>query len=214
MEYIINKFLRAKAWQLFALIFGIPIAFEIISIGGMVANIGNGGNPNLMFSYFFALFPILMLIFMGVFFGWFWAIAIGLQEKIPADLRLKVSRFKIFFSIPFIYMLFLTIGFATFFRWLPDSPRGDSNDALLGISFAVIVPLHLFSMFCIFYCLYFVAKTIKTAELQRKVTFSDYAGEFMLIWLYFVGVWVIQPRSIKWLQKSPCKISKPSHVWS
>jgi hypothetical protein len=33
-----------------------------------------------------------------------------------------------------------------------------------------IIPAHLFSMFCIFFMLYKAAKTIKTAELQKKVT--------------------------------------------
>lgn len=59
---------------------------------------------------------------------------------------------------------------------------------------AIIVPLHLFSMFCIFYCLYFVAKTIKTAELQRETAFSDFVGEFFLIWFFPIGIWFIQPR--------------------
>jgi hypothetical protein len=60
--------------------------------------------------------------------------------------------------------------------------------------FAIIFPLHLFSMFCIFYCLYFIAKSLKSVELQRPVTFNDYAGEFVLIWFFPIGVWVIQPR--------------------
>jgi len=54
--------------------------------------------------------------------------------------------------------------------------------------------VHLFSMFCLFYCLYFIAKALKTVELQRPVTFSDYAGEFFLLWFYPVGVWILQPR--------------------
>lgn len=60
--------------------------------------------------------------------------------------------------------------------------------------FAGFVPLHLFSMFCIFYCLYFNAKALKTVEWQNTVTFSDFAGEFFLIWFFPIGVWIIQPR--------------------
>jgi hypothetical protein len=60
--------------------------------------------------------------------------------------------------------------------------------------FALIVPLHLFSMFCIFYCLYFNAKALKIVEWQRPVTFSDFAGEFFLIWFFPIGIWIIQPR--------------------
>ena len=64
----------------------------------------------------------------------------------------------------------------------------------------IIVPVHLFSMFCIFYSLYFVAKTFKTVELQRETTFSDFAGEFFLIWFYPVGVWIIQPKVNKMVE--------------
>ena len=60
--------------------------------------------------------------------------------------------------------------------------------------FVFIIPLHLFSMFCIFYCLYFVAKTYKTAELQREVSFGDFVGEFFLFWFYPIGVWFLQPK--------------------
>jgi len=49
-------------------------------------------------------------------------------------------------------------------------------------------------MFCMFYIIYFVSKTLKMAELQRNVSFSDYAGEFFLIWLYPIGIWFVQPK--------------------
>jgi bacteriorhodopsin len=71
---------------------------------------------------------------------------------------------------------------------------------VFGAIFALVVPLHLFSMFYIFYTLYFAAKTVKTVELQREVTFSDFAGEFFLIWFYPVGVWIIQPKVNKMIE--------------
>jgi len=67
--------------------------------------------------------------------------------------------------------------------------------------FGLIIPFHLFSMFCIFYCLYFVAKVFKTVELQRKVTFSDFAGEFFMIWFYPIGIWIVQPKINKMIEK-------------
>jgi len=45
-----------------------------------------------------------------------------------------------------------------------------------------------------FYCLYFISKSLKAVELQRDVTFNDYAGEFFLIWFFPIGIWFIQPR--------------------
>jgi hypothetical protein len=45
-----------------------------------------------------------------------------------------------------------------------------------------------------FYCLYFNAKVLKAVELQKPVTFSEFAGEFFLIWFFPIGIWIIQPR--------------------
>ncbi|MCG8385551.1 MAG: hypothetical protein MJA30_08430 [Cytophagales bacterium] len=191
-----ERFLKAKHWQLFLLTFGIPIILQIVIMISMLMSAGWSTkiNPTFMISYF-AVFPIVMLIFIAAFFGWFWVVAIGLQTKVPDGITMKVGRFKIFLFIPLIYILFV-LGFMliamnyVFQDGTPPNP---------GI-FALIVPLHLFSMFCIFYCLYFVAKTFKTVELQRKVTFSDFAGEFFMIWFYPIGIWVIQPRINKMVE--------------
>lgn len=88
-------------------------------------------------------------------------------------------------------MVFGFIGFTL--DGLVESEQEPSGGLIAGLV-GVIVPLHLFSMFCIFYCLYFVSKTIKTVELQREVSFSDFAGEFFMIWLFPIGVWIVQPK--------------------
>jgi hypothetical protein len=107
---------------------------------------------------------------------------------------MKVSKFKIFFFIVFIYYLLfivlinilLTNGF--FLSYL------ESDLMVIGSFMLVIFPLHIFSMFCMLYSLYFVAKTIKTVELQKECTFKDFIEEFILILFYPVGLWIIQPR--------------------
>lgn len=161
-------------------------------MGTMFANIRSSNNPSPDFIFnYFKVFPIIMLLLMGVFFGWFWSVAVGLQRVIPDEIKLKVSRFKIFLLIPVVYIIFFLGLFMTSFTSSGPNP---------GI-FAIIVPLHLFSMFCIFYSLYFVAKTFKTAELQQKVTFSDFAGEFFMIWFYPIGIWIIQPKINKMIKE-------------
>ncbi|MBD0405454.1 hypothetical protein [Flammeovirga sp. EKP202] len=151
----------------------------------MFANIVSNDNPSpdFMFNYF-KVFPIIMLLSMGMFFGWFWSVAVGLQRVIPDEIKLKVSRFKFFLLIPVVYIIFF-LGFL-----MSSLTSGAPNPDI----FTIILPLHFFSMFCIFYTLYFVAKTFKTAELQRKVSFSDFAGEFFMIWFYPIGIWIVQPK--------------------
>jgi hypothetical protein len=198
-----DRFLKAKHWQLFLLTCGIPIIFQFIMMGTMFASISSGKQPDpTTFLSFFSFFPIMMMIFVGTFFGWFWSIAIGLQNKAPANLKMKTGKFKVFFFIPIVYMLLICITMVTAMSGMFESSE-EPNAGLIASSMAIIFPLHLFSMFCIFYCLYFVSKTFKTVELQRETTFSDFAGDFFLIWFYPIGIWIVQPKINKMVEETP-----------
>jgi hypothetical protein len=175
-----TKLLTIKHWQLFGLLMGLPMIFQFVIMGSVMTS----NNPAIMF----AAFPIVMILFIGLFFGWFYALGTNLHKKLPETATMNLTKFKTFLFIPVVYMLFLSVFMFGMFSNI--SAGGQPNPAI----FALIVPLHLFSMFCIFYCLYFNAKALKTAEWQRPVTFSDFAGEFFLIWLFPIGVWIIQPR--------------------
>jgi hypothetical protein len=175
-----TKFLTLKHWQLFGLLIGIPMLFQFFTIGSVVSS----NEPTRMF-YFF---PIMMILFVGLFFGWFYSLGTNLHKKLPPTVEMNLTRFKVFLFIPAIYMLLI---FVVMFGMFSNFSQGEQPS--LGIA-ALIVPLHLFSMFCIFYCLYFNAKALKSVEWQRPVTFSDFAGEFFLIWFFPLGVWIIQPR--------------------
>lgn len=192
---MIERFLRAKHWQLFMLTFGIPLILQIgLFISIIVTSVTSDGDPDTSFFLFYVLlFPVLMILFTAVFFGWFWSIVTGLHHFIPHELQLNQTRFKVFFFIPLVYIILITIFMTGMFSGLTDGSI-DANNEPEHLIFAVFFPIHIFSMFCIFHSLYFVAKTVKTAELQRSVTFSDFAGEFFLIWFYPIGIWIVQPK--------------------
>ncbi len=192
---MIDKFLNAKHWQLFTLMFGIPFALQIVIMISMFSNIDTNGNPEIstMFNIF-KLFPIIMILYTGIFFGWFWSIGIGLQNYIPTDIKMKIKKFKIFFFIPLFYILFISVAIGMTYFGLTSESGNRAIGGIIGGMLTLIVPMHLFSMFCIFYLNYFVSKTIKTTELNRTVTFSDFIGEFFMIWFFPIGIWFIQPR--------------------
>jgi len=187
---MIEKFLKAKPWQIFLLLIGIPVISQIFLIVLMLTRIST--EPNSHQDYMldiFQFFPLIMIISTALFFGWFWSMAIGLQKFIPPKVTMNVKKFKILFSFPVLYIsLFMIYIGATFYGFAPI--EFFTSDKII----LIIMPLHLFSMFCIFYMLYFVAKTIKTVELQKEVTFGEYIGEFFLLWFYLVGIWIIQPK--------------------
>lgn len=172
-----TKLLTLKHWQLFGLLIGLPLIFQVDLVGSALAS----GNPKM----FIISFPIMMIYFIGLFFGWFYALATNLHKKLPTTATMNLTRFKIFLFIPVAYMLFLSVFMFCMFSNI--SLGGQLNLAI----FAGFIPLHLFSMFCIFYCLYFNAKALKSVEWQKSVTFSDFAGEFFLIWFFPIGIWII-----------------------
>jgi hypothetical protein len=75
---------------------------------------------------------------------------------------------------------------------MPDNEVSNATILILNI----IIPLFLFIflIFCILYAIYFNAKSLKSVELQRDVTFSDYAADFFLFLFFPIGIWFIQPR--------------------
>lgn len=149
----------------------------------------------------FMLMQLLTLCAMSVVFFWIYAMATNLNRKLPDEMPMNINRFKVFWAIPFLYItsMYLFMMFA-----VPFITKGNVPNPFI---FLLIIPLHLFSMFCIFYCLYFVAKSLKAVELQRKVSSGDYIGEFFIIWFFPIGIWFIQPRVNKLFAKDNVEVN-------
>lgn len=179
---MIERILRAKHWQIFIVTCIIPYALYFIALT-ITKN-----DPVRMMNYS----PIIILIFFLGLFGWFWSIATGLIEKIPEGVKMKIRKFKIFLIIPMIYIPFAFSLMNILFD--SSTNANEPSGVMLGISFAIIFPLHILSMFGFLYSFYFIAKTFKTVELQREVVFSDFAGDFFLLLFFPIGVWIIQPK--------------------
>lgn len=174
--------LRLKHWQLFLLTWGIPIAINLYTFS----------NPELMVK----LFPVMMLVFIIGIFGWIWAISTQLHKKLPRQVKLNIRGFKVVFSIPIIYTLAITLwmGYQFYFRFSEGSP-------VIGSFILFIAVLHFVSMVCILLGLRFAAQTLRSVELGRLASFSEYAVEFFLIWFSPIGFWILQPRLNKLIEQ-------------
>lgn len=197
-----DKLLNAKHWQLFLLTFGLQFVLQIALIFAMFKTMHNNDVEYDPFAVFAIIkyFPIVMIIYMVVYLAWIYAVSIGLQSKVPTHVKMKVKNFKIFFYIPIIYYFAFMIGFSILFANFTKA-TSESNFIFLDQIFPYLLPFHFFVIFCMLYTLYFAAKTIKTVELQREVRFGDFTGEFFLIWFYFIGVWILQPKVNKMVEK-------------
>jgi hypothetical protein len=174
-----------KHWQLFVLLVGFPIFFEFLMAAAMILT-----RDAETIAYYVPVLIVLMVVCMGSLFMWYYTLGTNLYKLLPATARMNLTVFKIFLFTPVIYIVGLCLSIAGMFLSGAFAAGSGPHPAL----FLLIFPLHLFSMFCIFYCMWFIAKSLKAAELQKPVTAGDYIGDFLLLWFYFVGVWFIQPR--------------------
>ncbi len=172
-----RKFLTIRHWQLFLILVVIPFMMNFIIILPSVFN----------YKIMVATLPLLIMIPISLFLTWFYALGTNLHKKLPQTITMNLKRFKVLIFIPILYILALLLLIGVLLNI-------SSGNLLNPIIFVLIFPAHFFSMFCIFYCIYFNAKILKTVEWQKPVTFSDFAGEFFLIWFFPIGIWIIQPR--------------------
>jgi hypothetical protein len=186
-------FLRMKHWQLFSLLFVIPLIFQVIGIVSMSFL----KSPTILFM----AFPTILLLYMFAFFSWFYTLGTNLNRKLPDTVQMDLRKFKILLSIPIVYILLICFFLFRLFINLTEMAASGLPDpdtfSMVQRSWsliALVTPLHFVSIFCIFYSLYFIAKSLKVAEGQRAVVFNDFVGDFFLIWFFPVGVWIIQPR--------------------
>lgn len=184
-----SLFLKAKHWQIFLLVFAIPFALQIVIMFMLIqTSFESEAVDRESFFDSFSLMAVVFVLYIGGIFGWFWSAGVGLQEKIPQKFQLRTTTFKFFLLFPLIYMAFFIMLFVSPDEWM----FGDSG--FIAQFFPAGIIGHLFSMFCIFYVMWFIAKTIKTAEEQRPVKFADFVGEFFLIWFFIIGIWILQPK--------------------
>lgn len=181
---MVNLILKMKHWQLFVLLIGVPLTGNIFMTSQMIAD--NDPSASLRF------FPVLMIVTVVVLLGSFYAWGTGLHKRLPAMVKMNLSVFYLFLVIPAVYMVGVSVLMLRFMTRVSEGSSPGLHPPLW--IFLVTIALHLFSMFCLFYCIYFIAKALKSIELKRPVTFSDFVGEFFLIWFFPVGVWILQPR--------------------
>lgn len=175
--------LKLRPWQLFLLVLLPPVVLQIVAAAVLIAT----QEPSLW------LLPLFLVASSGIFV-WIFAMGINLHKRLPVGISMSVSTFKLAIAFPLVYFVLLGITFAAVPGIIPQGGKPAVDVGVFVGSFAVIFLMHIASMVCMVYILYFAAKALKTVEWQKPVTFSDFAGEFFLIWFFPLGIWFLQPR--------------------
>jgi hypothetical protein len=112
----------------------------------------------------------------------------SLYQKLPVRHDLKINRFHFSLFFALAYLIVVVIIFDGGYS------INQANYKDYGWTVAIIIPLHLFEMYCVFYTIWFIAKCIATIEHNKAVGFDLYAGNFFLLWFFPIGIWWIHPK--------------------
>jgi hypothetical protein len=173
LKEITNFFLRAKHWQIFVLVFGTYFVGQVAIESSLLTT---RPSENSLKDGLFT--EALMAPFVVCFVGWLWSMGSFLTLLVDPTLKLDIRFFRFALIYPTLYLL---TALPFFLSRNPVVER-------------IILPLHLLAVFCLFYVLNFVSKSLVRAEKGANATFRDYALSQILLWVSPVGVWVIQPR--------------------
>lgn len=121
----------------------------------------------------FSVFMLFLIFGIPVYF-WFWAIGIQLQTDNVKINGIKLLVFKLSIIYSLVYIVFAIYNYF-------------ANGGF-------IMPLHYAAIFSTFYAMLFAAKTLKSAEMNRKVKVTEYLGDFFLFCFFPIGIWLLQPR--------------------
>lgn len=199
MKQIAESFLKSKHWVLFTLGYGIQIVFYLIMIPKSFHH-PLSADPQEQFVQtmsIFRMFGPMMILMSLIIYGWIWSIVNALYDKLPPFAGINLQKFNFIFGLAFFYVMALSIFLSWYFGntdFIEMIDKPDFRPSVFITSFLFIFVLHILAMVAIFYSIYVAAKTVKTIELQRKVSFSDFVAEFFLIWFFPVGIWILQPR--------------------
>jgi hypothetical protein len=158
MNAVTIYLLRAKSWQIFALVIGLCVLGQIVAAISLIRSMESTDELlNIPIAFGIVIVPMMCCLL-----GWYWSMGTFLNLRVPSALRLKSGFFRFALVYPAIYVLF----FIGVFKIL--------NAVLLSLIF----PLHFLTVFCLFYLLYFVSKSLVLAETCKPASFNDYAAHF------------------------------------
>jgi hypothetical protein len=170
MKSIARIFARTKHWQVFLFIAVLCSLSEWVAVHHASATVGT------------TVGTISSFVSMGLcaicFALWVGPMGSFLNSMVDSKLRLNFGLFRIAVIFPCLYLPFFDAAFVSL------------TPSLL---FALL-PFHAFAVFCLFYDVYFVAKSLALAEASQRVSFPDYRGYVLGLLFFPFGIWFIQPR--------------------
>ena len=136
-----------------------------------------------------ALFVMIILL------TWLYSIGSWANRQLPESRRSGTTLFIIGLAAPILYtVMAITIYFPMLNSSTPPPPP------------TWMLPMHLASMAGVFYGIWFSARKLKSLQENEDADFMIFSSTFLLMWIFPLGIWLIQPEVNKLyykLEQSP-----------
>lgn len=176
----ISKLVSYKHWQIFLLTIMLPITLQSIGVSG-ITKYGSTSLWSLVYIIGLGLFG-------WTFFVWCYTVGTSLHKHLPAHTSLNITVFK-----AAIYTPLILIGILLIINNLPIEST-ISTIILKAIILSITAILNIFMLLSIIYILYYIPKALKSIELGRNASISEYFPYTLMLLFFIVGIWLIQPR--------------------
>ncbi|ASB47847.1 hypothetical protein [Alkalitalea saponilacus] len=181
--------LKAKAWHIFIATFIIPF---FILISGFVVP-----SYYISTSYHFFSIPGSIVVSQLFFYLWLWAVGSKLHKRHNLNDFFNNRLFKSLIIIP-VLVIIIILGYWIWGASILSMGKFSMANVLFSALW-IIMPIQFTLIISKFYCFFFAAKVIKSSELNKNVEFDEFITEFILIIVFPVGIWYLQPRINKLL---------------
>ena len=182
-----EKFLRTHHWQLFLFSFGVPFLMQLLGTTVAVSNLVTAGSSLTAPAWPYYLSSAGSLTIGIVLYGWMWSVGHGLQQRMPREFR----RPTVGFGAVLLTLAGLCAASVAY--------RGDmllimDEERAFTLLFWTVLPLLVVWMISHLYCAAYIADLVLTAEQEREPDTHEWLQLSLLIWLFPVGIWIVQPR--------------------
>jgi len=158
-------FLKLKSWELFLMVV-LPLALTYL----------------MQFKFTVSLIGNIVLFVVIVVFSWLFSIGKWANQHLPKDQQKNLVLFTLGFAVPLVYILLLIL---VYFPTLSPGSRPQPPGWML--------PMHILSMIGIFYSIWFSARQYIALQREREVDTTRFSNIFFLMWIFPLGIWIIQP---------------------
>ena len=167
---IMNKFLRLKHWQIFIILTCMMIVSIFVAESGL--KIGNFDSIQLSI--------MVRVIGVIILFLWYLILGLSLNKVIDNPYKFKSGLF-------IIAIIFCAFGYSN----MNLQAIFSENYIVPNFVSMLSTPLTLLGLIYVFYNL---PISLKSLEINRKAGFSDCVLDMILLFVFPVGIWIIQPR--------------------